>query len=64
MHDDGGGSQEGPCQNEGNQLTGGEKTKEDLRKAVAFWVRAAEMCGKALRIMFGGMRGMFSTMIW
>jgi len=58
------GSQDVPCQNEGNRLTGGEKAKADVRKAVAFWIRAAEVCGKALRIVFGGMRGMFSTMVW
>lgn len=60
----GSGSQEGPCQNEGNRLTGGEKTKQDMRKAVAFWIRAAKVCGKAFRMLFGGMQGMFSTMIW
>lgn len=61
---DGEGSPEVPCQNVGNRLTGGEKTKEDMRKAVAFWVRAARVCGKALRIMFGGIQGIFSTVIW
>jgi len=62
--DAGEGSQGGPCQHESNPLTGGEKTKEDMRKAVAFWVRAAQACGKALRILFGGLQGMFSTMLW
>lgn len=61
---DGETSNEVPCQHAGNQLTGGKKTKEDIRKGIAFWVRAANFCGKVLRIMFGGIQGMFSTMIW
>ena len=62
--DDSEGSHEVPCQNVGDQLTGGKKIKEDIRKGVAFWVRAAHLCGKALLIMFGGNQGMFSPMIW
>jgi hypothetical protein len=61
---DGEGPQGVPCQNKGKHLTGSEKTRENMRKAVGFWVRAAQVCGKALRLMFGGMQGMFSTMIW
>jgi len=53
-----------PCQTEGYHLTGGNKAKEDIRAGVAFWVRAARVCGKALRVMFGGIQGIFSTMIW
>jgi hypothetical protein len=59
---DGEGSHEVPCRKAG--LTGGRKTKEDIRKAIAFWVRAAHVCGKAVRIMFGGFQGMFSTLVW
>ena len=62
--DDGEGSPEVPCQKAGDQLAGGEKTKEDMRKAVAFWVRVAHICGRTLRIVFGGTQGMFRTMIW
>lgn len=61
---DGGGSLEVPCENASNHFTGGEKTKEDMRKAVAFWVRAARVGGKVLRVMFGGIQGIFSTVIW
>jgi hypothetical protein len=56
--------QEGLCQDPGNQLTGGEKAKEDVRKAIAFWMRAARLCGKALRMALGGAQGLFSTMNW
>lgn len=61
---DGEGSPELPCQKEGYYLTGGDKAKENVREGVAFWVRAARVGGKALRVMFGGIQGIFSTMIW